>query len=808
MLIQDAAIPTNTITNDTGYSINIQDNSGVVTLGQLAIEDDGGDGILIQNSAAEITIGANSLGDTALLTNNPGTPIEILDLDGSVTFLGPVTIEDPGDIGIDIQGLGPEGPNFAGRVDFLGPVDITGRPNIGINVVDIEGEVAFSDDVSITAPAAGSVGAAINFQNSSGDLVFNDGTATNPAVVTLNGGNAEGINIAGSLATTNTGEFRAESQVNISNMAGTSVSIIENSGPVEFNGVSISFRGGRGIDLQGNLDEVRFNSVTSITNEFATGLAGINVQDNIGNTLFGTASVIAAVPTEPAINVENNIGIVDFSEAGGTSFGTTFFYGDNNLFINVGGGEIEATQGRGVTLTNNALTPGAGSMLVIFEEVSASQADYGIFLQNNGFDNDNDVSSAQFTVSGDSATAGSGGTIQLMTEAGTYAEDTGDVSLAYQIYSQNTVGIEAYDLLDNDLHDIDSLTVDDTQVTLSAQYGVRTFNIDEVSITDSDFTSNGGTIVGDDTFDANFEHVFIEVTRVRYDDPITRDDETPYEVELARNTFTDTALLEDADMVLILGQFSAGAGLDLLVENNGTPGDSLYGFNMNREVDDAVDVAALNVAWNGPLTATIQENAFIWSNTEDDLIAIDISNLSTSETSDILITANEIVSGTGANNTAIRGTFFSETELTISNHFLLDDDGNRFASITMRGDQNTGLDLSFQGGDFKSIIISDNNLDFTADDGTAILFDRLDGPAFLFVNNNVMQMTNNFILSTPGERGIVFNTVTNIANVSLSGSGNTFTVFPVSDVFSTPFSPIGLFSAANGGIEINGTTYR
>ncbi|MFG0297338.1 MAG: beta strand repeat-containing protein, partial [Maioricimonas sp. JB045] len=804
MLIQDAAIPANTITNNAGYSLNIQNNSGVVTLGQLAIEDDGGDGILIQNSSAEITIGANSQGDTALLTNTPGTPVEILDLDGSVTFLGPITIEDPGDIGIDIQGLGPEGPNFAGRVDFLGPVSITGRGDIGINVVDIEGEVAFSDDVSVTAPAAGAVGAAINFQDSSGNLVFNAGTATNPAVVILNGGNAEGINIAGSFANTNTGEFRAEAQVNISNMAGTGVSIIENSGPVEFNGVSVSFRGGRGVDLQRNVEDVRFNSLTSITNELLSGNSGVNIQENTGNSIFGVASVIGALGPEAAINVEDNIGIVDFNEAGGTSFGTTFFFGDDNVAINVGGGEIEATQGRGVTLTDNALDPVAGRMLVIFEEVSASQSDYGIFLENNGVDNDNGVNSAEFSVIGDSATAGSGGTIQLMSDAGTHALDTGEVSLAYQIYSQNTVGIEAFDSLDNDLHDVDSLTVDNTQVTLSAQNGVRTFNIDEVTITDSDFSSNGFATVAD----TNFEHVFIEMTRVRYDDPITRDEEIPYEVELARNTFIDTGLLEDADMVLIQGQFSGGAGLDLLVEDNGIPGASIYGFNMNRETEDRLNVAALNVAWNGPLTATIQNNAFIWSSTEPNLIAIDISNLSTSETSDVFIDANEIVSGTGFNNTAIRATFFSETDLTISNHFLLDEDGNRFASITMRGDQNVGLDLSLQGGDFKSIVINDNNLDFTDDDGTAILFDRLDGPALVSVNNNVMQMTNNFILSLPGERGIVFNTVTNIGGVSLSGTGNTFTVFPVSDVFSTPFSPVGLFSDANGGIEINGTVFR
>ncbi|QDU38298.1 hypothetical protein Mal4_26250 [Maioricimonas rarisocia] len=807
MLIQDAGIPANTINNSTGFSLNIQDNSGVVTLGQLAIQDDGGDGILIQNSAAEITIGANAVGETALLQNTPGTPIQILDVTGSVTFLGPVTIEDPGGIGIDVRRLGPLGPMFAGRVDFLGPVDITGRSNIGINVDDVDGEVAFSDDVSITAPAAGSVGAAINYQNSAGDLVFNAGTATNPAIVTLNGGNAEGINIAGSFATTNTGEFRAESQVNIVSMGGTSVSVIENSGPVEFNGVGIAFRGDHGVDLQRNLGVVRFNNLTNISNELAVGVAGINIQENVGNTIFGIATVTEALGPEPAINVEDNIGAVDFNEAGGTSTSTTFFFGDNNGTLTVGSGEIMATLGRGVTLTNNANDP-SEVMLVSFEEVSAGQADYGIFLQNNG----SDETVASFSVTGDSATVGSGGTIQLMSDAGTFAEDTGNVSLAYQIYSQNFIGIDANDSLPLDAWDEDSLTVDNSQITLSSQWGVRARNIDEVTITDNDFSTNGFATINVGGENRNFQHVLISMTRPRLEDPVlnttTNNDSIDYEVEIARNTFLDTGVLTDADMVLINGTTSLNAGLSLVVEDNGVPGGSVFGFSMNRQTNVLPTVAALNVAWNGPLTARIQNNSFIWSNAADNLIGIDVSNLSTSETSDVLIDANEIVSGFGDNNTAIRTIFFSETDLTISNHFLLDVDGNRLASITMRGDQNVGLDMRLNGTDFKSVVINDNNLDFTADDGTAMLFDRLDGPALISVNNNVMQMTNNFVLSLPGERGIVFNTVTNIGGISLSGTGNIFTVFPVSDVFSAPFFPVGLFTDANGGIEINGTVFR
>lgn len=158
----------NHIANDTGGAVQILNTTGgSVGLGNVNIVDDGGDGILILETAGRVTLGLASL------SNTTGSSISILDSSGTTDLLDTITIFNAGDDAFVINDLNPGGQVNGGLDSVINITQIGAIADaVGLQLNRINGAVTLGGSLNI-----GSAGAlanltqpAINFQNSAGDV--------------------------------------------------------------------------------------------------------------------------------------------------------------------------------------------------------------------------------------------------------------------------------------------------------------------------------------------------------------------------------------------------------------------------------------------------------------------------------------------------------------------------------------------------------------------------------------------------------------------------------------------------------------
>ena len=185
------------------YGIEIGNNPGNVTLGTFNISNTGAGGLLVFGMPGTFTAAGGTV------TNSGTMGIGIGDVDGSVTFTGPVTITNPGTAGIAFN-TGSTGTISFGDVDILGvganrrgvdarlasgnitfnTLDITGASATGTRGIDLTGATFSGSLIVSNSSTITGVGIGVDLTNAAitGSFRYGDGSNTdaNGAGSTIN----------------------------------------------------------------------------------------------------------------------------------------------------------------------------------------------------------------------------------------------------------------------------------------------------------------------------------------------------------------------------------------------------------------------------------------------------------------------------------------------------------------------------------------------------------------------------------------------------------------------------------------------
>jgi uncharacterized repeat protein (TIGR01451 family) len=268
----------------------------------------------------------------------------------------------------------------------------------GINLNAVSGTATFT-----TVAIEGSSGAGIAITNNSGTVNVNGGTigmgddpAGNAVDIDGTGGGTGSINIAASVRKTTSGRV-----------------------------VEVTNRTGGAVIISGNL-------------ACDTSCTGLNVASNsAGSTTFSGGIKMIYTGANNAVTLSGNTGHTINFNGGGlsiyTTSGTGFSATGGAAGINVtgSGNAIDSTTGVALNVANTTIGGSGLTFHSISAGTSSGSTGTGIILDNTG-------SSGGLTVTGDGATAGSGGTIRNKTGAngssngvGIWLNQTRDVSLSY-----------------------------------------------------------------------------------------------------------------------------------------------------------------------------------------------------------------------------------------------------------------------------------------------------------------------------------------------------------------------------------------
>lgn len=764
-----------TINNSQARSVRIEDFDGVFNLSGTSINDSG-EGIIVDNFTGTGTF------NSANITN--GT-VDLLDVSGTIAWLNDLEINNSVPNAENPDGYAFHVNNMSGAVNFGTNADITinGRANTGIQLDNVSGNFRSLASTTIaTTNATGLTTPGVNFINSSGSVRFGS--------LTVNGGNAA-VLIGDPLGVnTNTGSalFEIGGQFNLSNTTDPdlgAISVFDNAA-VTTNGGSITNRFGNGILVEGTTGTLNFGGLTTIANTPLNGNAGIDVSDATGFVQFGSVSVNQARFPEPAVWIRDS-GDISFASLsvddylGSTALGEFAVDIHDNASVSINGGTIEATLAGGIRLSDNDLIG------VSLTSVSATNDTLGILVEAPS---DTDGVLGSFTVTG-TGSPGSGGVISGMAEVGAdFHYENMD-----QLQSANFVSLNFMNLTGNGMgvHTVNVNGVGLGTVNIAQSLFEGALIEDAVSfvLLNSTFLNNGvsGTA-------GRREHVDLVVNNAPAN--------TVFNYSITRSTFTDSATITGSPMVNVrTGGGGAGAILNLLVEDNGTPGapgSSTPGFLGRR-----TDAAALQVTWNGEIRqATIQRNVVQFAAGQDQT-GYSIINTSTAE-SNVLFQQNQFISSTGTGNIGALFDFGGQADLNILENRVFDSTGVARAGFLMNGTANRGYSITFGAGG-SNLNMQNNQVDFAANtnDGIGVEFPFTNGAqTFVIAGNTINFLGNNdaFISPAPGERGFVFGPV--VGTIDFSGTGN-FVNFTAPDIFSNPVElPAGTFT---GGFEVNGVFY-
>jgi hypothetical protein len=743
-----------TIENSSGFAVLIENNGGAVNMAGSDISDNGGLGIRVANSSANVTF------QDATLVNSVGDAVDIENISGGVSILGDFDIDNPTLVAFDVDQV-----QGGGAVSILGDLTITNRNNIGIDLTNIDGSFSSDGIVNIGAPASG-VEAAINFQNSTGIAAFD--------VIGIGGSNGPGINVGdrAGINVNNGATFRVNGNTNITGVAGSSIQVLNDTSNVFFDFINIANRGSHGIEILNHNGIFTQAGSLAITNALGSGDSAIDLTGSTGTFRFGQTNAVGTIGPDPGINLVNNpAGSIFFQSLSGDSTGTTFLEAVNNQLLSIGDGDIVAVGGRAVNMEDNA------QHQVSFDSVSsAAPPDFGIRLVDNP--------NGSFTVVGTVGVPGSGGTITGAPVAGTFADNSDIVSLSAQIYTANADAIVAIDLSELELVGND--------INNNAGFALDALNVNDLIVRLNDFDTNGtGNAVG-----------LQNQLRIRVNTLNPLND--PYEYFFETNTFIDTALITASDLILIQTlPGGVGSDLELTFQDHGVPGTAARGFESDRAGTGVnAPASTIHVDWDGPLTAEFLRNNFELGD-GDDQYGIELEMNDAGSPVDIIVQGNELDAGTGLRNVGVFGDFDGPVGMSVIDNFVLDANLNPVAGFTFNGFGATAFNFSFNAP-LNDVVIDNNRADFLIDDGTFLLIPIINGPSDVQIGGNVANISNIFFNFLPGERGIIIEQVNGSINLFAGPFGNNLMNFGQVDAFTVPaFIPAG----QNGFILVNGQQF-
>lgn len=681
---------------------------GTVNMTGSTIDDVGGAGVVIRNNAGNATI------DNANIVNSTGTGVAVLNSSGVYTFRdtlrSTMTIDNAAAEAVLIDGLA-----VTGRLSFEN-LSVLNRNNAGVRVNNSAGNAIFGGQaITIGAPAGG-VEPAVAVSNSAatGSVVF----ARN---LTIQGSNGRGIELTGNATGSN---FAVNGPLTITNAATESIAIVNDSSQVVFNaGTTINQRGGIGVLIQNSDGTVGFAGPTAIANQNGVGQSAVAILDSQADITFQSLGVVNATGN-PAVFLLNNIAgangnaLITFSNLSIASVAGEGLTGDNNSNVRVSDGSITSQGAAAVNMEDSGINMAFSSIN------SIGSPEYGIRLVNTN----QPGTWNQFRVTGLTTTQqiGSGGTIQTAGEAGVLLQNAGQVRLQSMILDDNQNGIV--------IQNTGITTTDDqylelflTRVSRSDVRGIYSLNLTRLDVRDSIFDDNGDdAALGRETLFAEYNERPNADTTEQYDDY-----DNPYLITLLRNTIIDNS----TDAVVIgslAGATGAHIGLDFQTNNftvndlidPTTPLDPAYPvntFDADRTRDDAIVVR-----WNGPTFQNFVSNTITLAGVGPQT-AFDLTTLSATDELDLILQGNRVDSTVIGNLTG----------------------------------QQIGLLMRTFGPSFSNI--NSNDFRFTGGEGR--------GMDFSLAAETTMSITNNTIIdNTDGGAGMIFTTVSQPSNFTISGN--------------------------------------
>ena len=775
------------IVNSGGLALWVENTlpGSFVDLTGATITDTLGRGILIDNANGTTTV------DDSTITNGLVTGIEVRGGGGNTNFRGAVNISNPLGDAISIHDT-----LVASTVTFSQTttgVAITNRNAHGINLLANAGLVKFAGPVSIT-DTIGSAAAAVEYQDSSGDAQF--------LSLNITGGGGEGILIGGGGAPllSNTGQFRVAGNATISNVTNNGILITNDDAQVTFNGLNILSRGLSGINIHDSRGSVIFNGISSIDNGNNSTSPAVDIQNNTtAGVSFQTLTITGATRPLPLIggaglNVINNPasvavqtlnvtavdGIALFADTAGVSVINSLATaqltgilstGTGGLFV--GGGTIDASgtniaSGReainvhdsviGVTLTSVSSTNSAGDGIRLVNNIGT-----GTTTAAGVAGGTSDFNKILFRIAGVSNATGSGGTITGAALDGGHFVNTGGVSLT----GVNFIG--------NGGAGVNAQTAElDLNVVQSQSNG--TFGID---VLDTPFFNMFSSILNGN---GQNEFRFTAATK-----PPVVTTNGVYTVVMGDGITTNGNQILDAnaDAVLIRAVGGGiGSTLKLSYVNNTT--------NVT-----AAGLHALNLNWNGPVTAAIDLNTFNFGTTGSTGVLINLGSPTAASNVEILSNTFNAPAGIGTTGIDLT-TNGGPANITVGS--LLGQATGNVMTFTSPGFLTGDIGMRFSLGSNTNIDVSNNVISMVADGATAIEYTSVQGTSTITMNNNVISVTDAPDLFG-SEYGIRILSVT--GTVTLFGSVNNDILLDlnqrrsVSPWFSAP-------ATINGKIIVNG----
>lgn len=811
--------------------------------------DNSGSAILVQNDAGIVTLG------DANITNNNGIGVNIINNSGIINGSGTYTIN--GSIGdaINIQNLAA-----AGRVNFNDPgtstttpaaIKITNRQARGIYLFNNAGNVTFNTPVSIASTGALS-SAGIEYQNSTGNVIFNDpGTNANSIDIT-NGG--VGILIGDILGVNNnTGSFTVNGPTHILNPADTGIRIINdhssvtfNGGPVATNTAMIEQRQSTGIEVLSNHGVVIFNGISTISNDNATpstspavdirgntDLASsvtfnaLNVLDpiGVGVNLGGTGA--DANPANVTFNIlqisngtggpafqANNVGQVSTT---GTSTGLTI---NGTTSTNPVAGQlstISTTNGEAVNIQNSVLN-------VKLNQVSSTDSPTnGVTLINNqSFPLTNTAATGStlsplgnymFQILGiGGTTLRNGGTISGAQNAGIFISQTGAlfqtgaVNLVQSNLVSNDTGVSANGLL--------QLTATNINVSSNTHNGMVVTNVPQVDISLSNFNLNGSNPTD------NAIHLTATQSLL-----LTNPTFGNYRWNIFDNNTTSAGTVAGFIGGVNSGDLVVVDSNNQVIQIQTSPTTTLvtpliFNFNNNSMqtqtgLSSANASNAVAVNWTGIQSGNINGNTFnlVGFNRAISIVDSDPTQYTTINTNYFVL--GNTINATGGGNTGLFVNNFGPTTLTVA--ALLNSDGtSTFNNFNFTAPTNLTTNtgdtamqfavLNSTNNQTTTINLTDNIVTMVGQNSEqGVVFQTLQGPANVIISNNNISVDTQPNAPILGQ-GINFQSV--LGTINLSGNLNNAVTVNGNGAGVTTGNWVRLSGNRTGSFRVNGITFQ
>jgi Bacterial Ig domain len=434
-------------TSSTTSGLALSNLTGTLT-GMGAISGAASTGIAVSGGSLAFTYGGNVTQSTAAalldvtgnhtgsltfngtLSASAGTGLQFNDADGTYAFNGTSTLAG-GNAGVDI------GNGSGGTFTFAAATTITSPTGTGFSVNGSSPTVTYSGNITqgnnallvdVSEQPAGSVTfqtGTLSASNGAGILLSNaDGSVSFNGTNTLNGGDA-GVDVtAGSNGTI---AFAATSS--ITNPTGVGLLVFESAPSLTYAG-SIAANAGRPVEVNGASP---CGTVTVSGTITSTG-QGLLVQDcSAGTVSFTGGTKTLNTGVNQGVTLTNNAGAAINFSGGGLAITTTSAPG----FGATTGGSVQVTGASNTisTVTGTGLSlngVGTGASGVTFRSVSTGGAANGIALTN--------LTGVGVSVTGDGATAGSGGTISGTTGHGVSLTTLGSLTTGVALNFVNVNG--------------------------------------------------------------------------------------------------------------------------------------------------------------------------------------------------------------------------------------------------------------------------------------------------------------------------------------------------------------------------------